>query len=259
MFEIYHFKIAEMILFTLVLLRISAFVVSWPIFGEATVPAPLKVLFALVLTFIMFALVRKNPVDEKFIEENLIFLAVKETIVGLFLGYLLRFFFYAVNVCGEIISVSLGLASDQIFNPSTGQRVLVTEQFYILMGSLFLLGLNGHHLFISGLFQSFELLPLQQLTIQPLSPQMVSKLIMDVMTIGIQLASPILFTVFLLNLVLAIVSRAVPQVNVLITSFAINILVGYVVMIASLPFVFMAFSGTLNQIMDNFFNVMKAL
>src|SRR5438132_503471 len=109
MLEIYHFSQTESLAFLLVLVRISAFFVTWPILSMGNVPGFVKILFSIAVATVLFPLVGWKTMSAQFIEEEYIFLLIREAFVGILMGYLARFFFFAIEVCGHLVSDATGL------------------------------------------------------------------------------------------------------------------------------------------------------
>jgi len=254
-----QFPEGQIIAFALVFLRIIAFVIAWPIFGTSLVPTPVKILLALTLSVVMFPVVKFLNVDLIKINDQLMMLAFREIVIGLFLGFILRFFFFAVSIGGELMGVSSGLASAQLFNPTMGTQSNVMEQANLIIATLFLLAMNGHHLFIQGLAQSFELVPVTAQGLRFEGFVTVSMFIQEAFLIGVKMASPMIVAIFITNLTMGLLGRAVPQMNVMVTSFQVTIMISLAVFIMSMP-LFIDEMGLLAQTMtEKFFNVMKVL
>ena len=233
--EIYRFNETEILLFFMVLMRMTAFAVSWPIFGAETVSAPVKVLFALTLTLVVFPTLSWSEAQTQAVGQDLMLLAAREALIGVTIGFLARFFFFAFRIAGEFMSQAMGLGSAQLFNPALGGQSGAVEQFYVGLASLFYLGVNGHHYLIKGLAQTFGAVPAAQLSFQTSQFTGLGRLTQEVMEIGLRLSAPVMISLLVVNLVLGVIGKTVPQLNVLVTSFPINILVGFGLMIITLP------------------------
>lgn len=254
-----QFPEGQIIAFALVFLRVVAFVVAWPIFGTSSVPVQVKVLLAIALSVVLYPTVSFQNVDLIKINDQIIFLAFREIVIGLFLGYLLRFFFFALSIAGEFIGVSTGLASAQLYNPAMGSQSNIYEQFHVMLATLFILAINGHHLFIQGLAQSYDLVPIASVTIKHEGFSTVAAMVKDAFVIGFKMAAPITVAIFLTNLAMGIMGRAVPQLNVMMTSVQVTILVGTFVFFLSLPIYIEELGGLLNVMADKFFLAMRIL
>lgn len=259
MFPSFSFSESEILTFALTLMRISAFVVAWPVFSVYSVPQYAKVLFALILTMLMYPSVLKTGLQGVNLGDQLIWLVGKEVLIGLCLGFITRLFFFAFAIGGNLISTYMGLSSAQIFNPSLGYTTTTVEQFYVTIATLMFLALNGHHIFLEGLAKSFEIVPLSMNAIQTNMFQDMPKLVQETLIAGIQISAPVMVTIFVVNIFMGILGRAGPQINVLVTSIHVNIIAGFIVMIASLPILVPETELVMNSMTEHLFRMMKAL
>ncbi|MEQ1875901.1 MAG: flagellar biosynthetic protein FliR [Bdellovibrionia bacterium] len=257
MFEVYNFSQAEILTFILVLLRVSVFLVSWPVFGTSYIPAPAKVLTGFILATLLFPFAGR--LEAPLIEQYFFWLIFREAFIGLALGFLARFFFFAISICAQVVSDSIGLSSIQLLNPTTEDRGSAVEQFYAILATLFFLTLNGHHIFISGLAKSYEFLPLSLRGLDMSVLISVGAIAQTVMVIGIKLAAPVFISIFCMNIAMGIIGRAVPQINVLVTSMPVNVMAGLAIMIISIPLLMVGMGELLNETIAGVFGIMKNL
>ena len=236
-----------------------SFVLTAAFFSSPSVNLPVKILFSVVLTAIVAPVAQFHITDVTEISNNIIMLSMKEIGLGLCLGFLTRFFFFALSMAGEMISVSLGLGSAQVYNPFSGQSGQVLEQFYSLFGMIVFLSLNGHHVFTTALVESFQTLPVAKAAIEFGGLAEVAQRFQQIFVIMIKMAAPVVITLFIVNMSMAIVGRAVPQINVLVTSFPITIMIGLVVLIVSVPLMSMEMSLLLQSTSSELFKLMRAL
>lgn len=198
----------------------------------------LKVLLSLVLAFVFFPILSMQYAAVDFLKIDFISAAAREVMVGLCLGFLTRVFFYAVSAAGELISTSLGLASAAIFNPMMGSQGTVVEKFYYTLAVLLFLAINGHHQFIEVILKSFELFPLDRGLLHFENFAQVALIGQEVLLLAIKMSAPIMVAILVANLAMGILGRAVPQINVLVTSFSVTIIVGLGLLIITLPLMF---------------------
>lgn len=257
--QIYQFSELEILAFILVLVRMTSFVVSWPVFGVPVVPGPLKVLLGLVLSILLFpTLSWEDPSFMTHLQSlEIVMLFVKEAFLGLCLGYLGRLFFYTISIAGEIISVSIGISSAQLFNPNLEGQSSVTNQFLVGIATLFFLAIQGHHLFLTAIQQSFQLVPITQSVVAFEAFSKFGEVAQTITIIGLKMSAPVLMAVLFMNLVMAVIGRAVPQINVLITSLPVNILVGFLVLTVSLPLILVQMDGLLQTTAVQLFQILK--
>ncbi len=254
-----QFPEGQIIAFALVLMRILAFVVSWPVFGSSNVPVPVKVLLSIVMSMILFPTLSFSNVDLININDQIIFLAMREIFLGLALGFLMRMFFFAISIAGEIISISIGLSSAQVFNPALGSQSNVIEQFEMMIATLFFLAINGHHVFIQGMVESFHVAPVAAVAVKSSSFAGITVFLEDVFLAGIRISAPVLVAIFLTNIAMGILGRAVPQINVLVTSMPVTLMLGLLVLIVTTPLFLGEMNGILNLMAERFFQFVKVM
>lgn len=257
--NIYYLSEIQLLAFALVLIRISAFLVAFPLVEGASMPPIVKILLSLVMTLVVYPTVNAKGLSEDILTGSLFILCIKEAFMGLFVGFIAKFFFHILGVCGEIITVSIGLSADQLFNPHLDRRVTSIEQFYMLLGGLFFLAFNGHHIFIQGLADSFNIIPLAKDFMNTVVMRDLALLGQDIMVLGIKLSAPILGSIFIANMAMGIIGRAVPQINVLVTSWPVNIMLGFAVMFVSIPLYLTIMGENLNWGAEHLFAILKEL
>ncbi len=235
MSDVYNFSQNEILFFSLVLMRMTAFVVSWPVFGVETVNNHIKVLFATMLTLVVFPILKWTPAQAQALQSQFILLVAREVFIGLSMGFLARFFFFTFRIAGEMVSQGMGLGAAAMFNPSMGGQTSSIEQFYVSLATLFYLAVNGHHYLISGLVSSFSWAPAAVMHLNVAQFVGVGKLTQEVIELGLRFSAPVVVSILAINLILGVVGKTVPQMNVLVTSFPINILAGLFLLIVTMP------------------------
>lgn len=251
----------QILMFAMILLRMSAFVVSAAVFSSQSIAAPVKILFALVFTIAVFNPVATNVTLVRLheMQGDLLLLGAREVAIGLVLGFMTRLFFFAISMAGEIVSISMGLGQAQIFNPMMGSMGNAMEQFYSVIATLVFLALNGHHIMIQGLVESFSIVPLAQLSFEVGSFAEVVMRVQNFFVMGIKIAAPIMVSMMILQFGIALLSRVVPQINVMMTSASITVLAGFVVLFISLPLLVMQMAGLMDFSLNEFLKFIKAI
>lgn len=257
--SLYQFPEGQIVAFALVLLRMIAFIVAMPLFGISSVPTTVKVALPLVLSFVLYPTLLTGVTSSLPIDGMILAYSFREVFVGLFLGFFCRLFFFAITVAGEVIGLSSGLASATIFNPAMGTQSNVLEQFQTLLATLLFLALNAHHIFFEGLVQSFQVLPIGQLSFNIGATDNLVRLSQTIMVLGVQIAAPIILSVFLANLAMGIIGKAVPQINVLMTSMQITILLTFAVLIISIPMTLAFMGNILDQMTGELVQILKVI
>lgn len=257
--SVYRFSEPEMMAFVLVLLRLSTFVVAWPIFGVESVPSSVKILFALMLSILVFPVVDWHGAADAIKSNNLIWLGVREAFIGILFGYIARMFLMATRVAGELVSLAMGLSGAQLYNPAMGGMSSPMDQFLFALTGLFFLSINGHHLFLMGIVDTFRVIPLgpELLSVKPLLS--IGEMVQDIIVIGIKISAPVMMAVLVVNIVMGVLGKTVPQINVLITSLAVNVMCGMVILIIALPLMVGEIPDLVEVTAQRLFSIVKAM
>lgn len=249
----------EAFAFLLIFARMSAFLVTWPVLGGMNVPSILKILLSLLLTIVLFPILKTDFKHIFTSYSQVIFYVGKEVFIGLALAQISYMFFYMIQMMADLVSTSLGISSAQLFNPTFQTSATPIDTLYYTLAALFFLLVNGHHMFLTGLVQSYDIAPIYRWSLDGNSFGQISLIAKDVIILGLQLAAPVLVSILLINISLAIVGRAVPQINVLVTSMPINTLAGLVILIVSMPFMMDQMEASLGIFVEQFFMFLKTI
>ena len=213
------------------MIRISAMLLTAPIFSMKAVNLRIRVIIAIALTITIYPLVEWPMVDP--LSPNGLVEVFHQAMIGAVMGLMLQVVAAAFVVAGQSISTTMGLAMATMADPNLG-TVPVIGQLLTILAPLIFLGSGGHIVLIEMLLESFRLLPIGQRLILP---EIYQELIAWSSTIflgAVLLALPILSIMLLINIGMGIVTRAAPQLNIFAVGFPAMIIVGMVVLIASL-------------------------
>jgi flagellar biosynthesis protein FliR len=225
----------QILFFALILLRMLGFVISAAVFNHPSLNISLRILFSLVLVMCIYPSIQIPAALSSGFGDQLVLFALRETLVGIVIGFLTRFFFFILSMAGDLVSMSLGLSSAQLYNPMTQSNSGLFEQFYITLGAVFFLLFNGHHILITSLVNSYTHLPAGQIGFSSSALAEVAASAGLMIGLALKIAAPIIVSVFLANIVMGVLGRAIPQLNVLVTSFPVVILIGFIMIIMCMP------------------------
>ncbi|MGP4106998.1 flagellar biosynthetic protein FliR [Virgibacillus sp. L01] len=216
--------------FLLIFVRVAAFFATVPLFSYRTIPTPFKIGFSFFLALVMYYTVDSSNVP---IDNMYLFLLIKEAIVGLLIGLLAYIILSAIQIAGGFIDFQMGFAIANVIDPQTGAQTPLTGQYLYVIALLFLLSVNGHHLLIDGIFYSYNLIPMQSFI--PFEDGTIADFVITTFNkmflIAFQMAIPIVGCLFLVDVALGIIARAVPQLNVFVVGLPIKIFVSFVVIL----------------------------
>lgn len=222
-------------LFLLIFVRMTGLFVIAPIFGHKSLPAYFKIGFAFTTAILMSNVIR---IDHIVATDNFLlyaFYIIKEFLVGVVIGYIAYAIFTSIYLAGQIIDFQIGFGMVNVFDPMSNIQVPITANLYYILATTILLLTNGHHFLISALYQSFELVPLGSAIIGPKLADNITGIFVQVFSMGFKFAAPIVAAVIVADVVLGIISKTIPQMNVFILGMPLKILVGITIILITIP------------------------
>lgn len=208
--------------------RWLAVLMQLPLFDNLAVPSLIKLLASFLITFAFFPNLSGTLVAEinSVGLNNVWVLTMFHTTIGLIIGFLVKSIMSLFVSTGSILTQQIGFNSVSYFDPTQGQQVGPFER--LIEWTLLILILSSGALvpMFKGVFQSFSVISFLNSTKMMKSPEYFVLFFKSAFSASILLAGPLIFANLLMNLVMGIISRAVPQMNVLMVSFVLNIGLG---------------------------------
>lgn len=218
--------------FGLILARVSAFVATIPYLGGRFVPRLVKAGTALALSCFWFSESGATSLSVVMSMNDLPWLAfslavAREAIIGCALGYVFGLFLVPFRVAGEYLSQEMGLTMGTITDPSRPQATTVMGEVFEVLGVVLFFAQDVHHVFLAALHGSFARQPIGGSILSvPVALQM--KAMSAATEWGLLLVAPIACCLFITSLVLGVMARAAPQLNLMSVGFSMRIIVGLV-------------------------------
>jgi flagellar biosynthetic protein FliR len=223
--------------FLLVLARCAGLVMGAPLFGHLLVPVRARVGLALVLA-IALAPVAVTDVATPPSVWSMAGLMITETLVGLVLGFLAQLIFAGVQLGGQISGIQIGFGLANLIDPQSNAQSTVVAEWQQLMALLVFLALDVHHLLLQALIESFRVVPIGAAVLGAGLLRGVTMRAGEIFAVGMRIAAPVLIVLLLTNAALGVLARTIPQLNVFVVGFPVNVGIGLIVLGASLPFTF---------------------
>jgi flagellar biosynthetic protein FliR len=220
--------------FLTVVSRTGGIVAALPMLSGRTVPAQIKVGLVLMLGLVSAPTIHLPPIPQ----DSAIMAAglVSEVLIGFVIGLAVRLLFSALEIAGEVVGTQMGFSMAQLLNPLTMQSTPMVGQLFSVIASLVFLSLNAHMMVVAAIVSSYESIPPFGASLSPAIGEEVLRLSQHMFVVAVQLAGPVLVAVLLINILLAMLGRAVTQINVFVLSFPLTIAAGLLILGVSMPF-----------------------
>jgi len=212
----------------LVFLRVSAFVLVLPFFSLANFPVTLRVALSAVIALLLAPLLPAFSLSHLGLF-TLLGVMLQEVSIGLLLGFISRMVFYAVDLAGNVASTEMGLNMASILNPLSGQNTQALGTILFFLAAVVMFTLDLHHWVLMGFKQTYTVLPTGGAHLTGALFDNVVKHTTRIFIVALQISAPLVAVSFVITLVFAVLSRAVPHMNVFTESFSFRIVGGLIV------------------------------
>jgi flagellar biosynthetic protein FliR len=242
----------------LVFLRISAFLLVLPFFSATNFPVTMRVSLGALAAVLLAPTLPAFPLNHLG-TFSLMGVMGQEIAIGLLLGFTARMVFYAVDLAGNIIATEMGLQMAQIMNPltQTSSQVPATILFYL--ASIVMLTLDLHHWMLIGFERTYTVLPMGTAHLTSALFETIVNHTGQIFVIALQISAPIIAVSFVVTVVFAVLSRAVPQMNVFTESFSFRIVGGLIVFGFTMNLTAQHVANYLNRLPDDLFRIAQLM
>jgi flagellar biosynthetic protein FliR len=216
----------QMAAFAVVLFRVAGIMVFAPFFNSGAIPAPVKAGISLVAALMLAPLVPAAAVPAAGGLPALLFSVLGEALIGMVLGLAASFVFAALQLAGQVVGFQLGYSIINVIDPQSDVQTSVISILYNFLGLVFFLMIDGHHWFFLAVSGSFAYLPAGGARLHgPLVDEMV-RLSSGIFSAGVQIAGPVIAATATADVLMGIIGRVAPQINILVVGLPLKTLVG---------------------------------
>ncbi len=215
--------------------RLLGFFRLAPVFNRKEIPGMVKLSLALIFSIILTCTVKP---DVHIIKESFVLSIFLNMVVGAMLGYIGQLILLAIDAGGDMVNMQMGLSSAMVLDPTTSSQVSIVGKCFSFLGLIIFINLGGVYWILNAFMRSFEIFPLDA-TLIPLAKLVnldyMVELSSNVLFMGLQIASPILLATLGQDIILGVISKTAPQVNVFQLSFLFKPVLGAAIMVWILP------------------------
>jgi len=222
----FNVNITELAILLSILLRLSVVLFMLPIFNSTGVPSALKPLLVISLSVMLFPVIRQSVQPIPLDLASMVSVVIGELIYGILFALSILLVISAFQLAGELVGFQMGFGFSQTADPLTGTRFTVLSVWTQLFATMVFLSINGHHIVLKILVDSFKTIPIGSFA---LNSGLFTKMLLltgMLFTLAIKIAAPVLAVLILTHLGLGLMSKFAPQINILAASFPLTIAIG---------------------------------
>lgn len=256
----YNFSYGDLEIFLLIFVRVTSFVFICPFFGGRQTPNLVKIGFGMLLSILLYGAVPFNPPDYNTIIGYTV-IVLKEVMVGFLIGYAVQLCELIAAFAGTVVDMQIGLSMVNIFDPNTNEQVTITGSLYSQVLTMMLILSGMYQYILRALVDTFTLIPINGAVIR--SDRMLEAILAflaDYIVIGFRICLPIFIITFITNVILGVLAKVSPQMNMFAVGIQIKIVVGLLIMFITVSmlndasnFVFI----NMKELMDKFVSSMQ--
>ncbi len=252
--EILDMIFSQYEIFLIVIVRISGIFVFSPFFSSQNVPSTMKI--GLTFTF-GFLLTMSLPQGIEIANQSIVLLVLREFMIGLIIGFIASVYLASFYVLGQVIDMKIGFGMANVFDPQNKIQVPLMGNVYYMLAFLFLLMLNGHHIIIEALIDSYNFIPIGEFIYGDDVLSIIVNSIVQAFDIGFKLSFPVVATIFLTDVVLGVMAKAIPQMNVFVVGMPLKVFVGLLVILLTMPIFYVSVSKIFDLIVNDIYHLLK--
>ncbi len=253
------FEPARLLTYFFVVIRMGGIFFTAPIFSSAVVTPQIRFLLTIIISLLIVPLINPIAVTDPNVLW-LVLMAFKEVLIGIIIGAMTSLLFSALQLGGYLLDYQMGFSMVNVFDPSSNASVSFTGQVYNILATLIYLAINGHHIFILAVTQSFEFLPLTNFAFNPEGVMFVISTLTKMFIVAMQIIAPAFIALMITNAVMGVMARLVPQINLMVVGFPLKIGIGAIMLIASMQLFYVAFEKVMFEYfrqIQKFFEIMS--
>jgi flagellar biosynthetic protein FliR len=224
------FTVQNLEFYLLVLVRVSGFVFTAPALSYQSVPTQIKAALSILLSILVIQTIPVVAVSYSGII-GFSMLVLKELMIGLILGFMCKLCFYIVHFSGHVMDMEMGLSMATMFDPTSNMQITVTGNIYNYFVYLLLVVTNMHYYIIRSIMESFQYFNIGQAVFRLSLKDLMIDFMAEYFVIALRIVLPVFCCMLLINVILGVLAKAAPQMNMFVVGIQIKLIVGIFVLI----------------------------
>ena len=236
--------------------RMAGMIFTAPIFSSRNYPVQVKIGFVFFLSILVYPLV---TIDVGYALDTFWgfgWLLANEVAIGMTMGFIMNIYFNFIYFAGDLIDRNIGFAMANVVNPLDESQIAVTSNLFFIFATLIFLQFNLHHELISALIISYNRVAVGSTLLLSGSYRIILDVVANSFVLGFQIAAPFVITVLISNIILGLLSKAMPGMNIFILGMPFKIFFGFLLFIMLMPYLYDIFGKILS---DGFYYINQYL
>lgn len=245
-----NFTVENAEFYLLIVMRMSGFIFTAPILSVRTIPVKIKVLLTLGFSILIYASIPYESMDYLGVI-GYAGLVIKELILGILIGFFCNICTHILNFSGQLIDMEIGFGMVNQLDPLNNLNITVTGNLYNYFVSMILIITDMHHYIIRAFIDVFQVVPIGEINFQPNMYLIMLRFMKDYFIIGFRIILPIFAAMLIVNVVLGILARVAPQMNMFVIGIQLKVFIGLAIILIAIQWI--------PEVADFIFSEMKTM
>lgn len=252
---------ANVDVFLVVFVRVMGFFIILPVMSGQNMPLIARIALSLGLAILAFTsnIITLPPYGATIVGFGLLLL--QEFLIGLVIGFIVMMFFSLFHFVGQLVDFQIGFSMVNVADPFGQQQTPITGNLYFLTVSVFFIWTGALQAVIEVFFASFELLNIGEAVVLGNAPLsfFIFEIIIGYFVLALRIAMPVIGTIIIVDIILGILVKAVPQMNVFVVGLPIKVFLGMIIIYLTLPMLNTAFEIVMIDVIGTIWNVIGGM
>lgn len=229
------FDIAALDYMILILVRLASFMAASPVFSNRSIPNQVKVFLSLMISLSVYGALYGDGGASGLTVGWFTFYALREVLLGLAMGFVTQIIYSAVTTAGQFTDFQMGFSVSATFDPMTGSTQAIMGRLYQMVALVLVFITDAHHRVIAAVYRSFEVVPLGTPVLEVVRADTVVRLVGQAFAVALQIATPVILVLLMTDIIMGVLSKTVPSLNILMLGMPMKILIGTAMVMAIFP------------------------
>jgi flagellar biosynthesis protein FliR len=228
-------ELSVVVRIAVLLVRPGILVGTTPAFGSGFAPTPVRVAFIVLIALVLMPVV---TLPATLTPAAITMIALRETLIGLALAMSVRLVIAGAEMAGQLAGFQLGFSYASLVDPQSGARNSVMSALYGTLTLFIFLLIDGHHEMLRALAASYDAMPIGVWHVDVAGiASLVARMLGMVLVVGVQLAAPVVLVLLIVELVLGMMARTMPALNLMVSAAPVRLLIGLIAVLGTLQVV----------------------